>query len=225
MWRGQLEGLGGEARVVALDVPGFGRSPARPAAKQTMAEMADAALELADGLGFASFFLGGMSMGGYVAFAAAWRFRARLEGLILVDTRAEADGPELQASRHVDADRILHEGIGFYLDRQIDKLVSSPDHRAEVEAMIRATSPHGAAAALRGMADRSDARHDLAGLAGLPVLVIGGAEDVITPPDGMRALAAAIPDAKLAIVPGGHMAALEHPAETNRAIAEFIHRR
>src|SRR5262245_19020028 len=61
MWRGQIDGLAGAARVVAPDLPGFGETP--PASDgltpTTMDAYADTVLALADALGFARFVLAG----------------------------------------------------------------------------------------------------------------------------------------------------------------------
>jgi pimeloyl-ACP methyl ester carboxylesterase len=220
MWHGQLAGLGGVARVVAPDLPGFGGSAPGPAG---MADYADAVVALANALGFQRFVLGGLSMGGYVAFAAARAHRERLLGLILCDTRAEPDTPESVQARMADADRALREGTAAYIERLLDLVGASGPARAELERMMRAVAPASFAAALRGIALRPDARPELPGL-DLPVLCLVGADDRITPPDGMRAMAAAIPHATFEIVPGGHAAPLEHPAEANAAIARFLSR-
>jgi pimeloyl-ACP methyl ester carboxylesterase len=227
MWRGQLDGLGGVARVVAVDLPGFGASAASGAETRSMDELAQAVLALADALGWARFALAGASMGGYVAFATLRRARARVAGVCLADTRAENDSPEIQAARHADAARALAEGTDFYVARQAPLLVgkgAAPATIAEVQAMARGVSAATLAATLRGMAARPDARPELAGLAGLPTLVLGGADDALTPPASMQALAAAIPGAELAIVPGGHLAPLEHPDESNAALVRWLGR-
>jgi pimeloyl-ACP methyl ester carboxylesterase len=225
LWRPQLHGLGGLARVVALDLPGFGDSPAPEVEIRTMADFAAAVIELADGLGFRRFVLGGLSMGGYIALAVARAFAERLSGLILCDTRAEPDSPSGVAVRHAAADRALREGVGWYVDEQLPNLVApatDPGVRAEVERMMRAVPPAGFAAALRGIAARPDARPELAGL-GIPTLCLVGADDTITPPVGMRALAAAA-GAELVVVPGGHVPPLESPDAVNAAIARFVSR-
>jgi 3-oxoadipate enol-lactonase len=230
MWRGQLAGLGELARVVAVDLPGFGRSPPPDVETLTMDDLAGNVMAVADALGFDRFVLGGLSMGGYVALAAHRRYASRLEGLILCDTRAEADPEPARAGRHADAARALAEGTAFFVDRQRDSmfapatLASRPELVAEVETWMRAVSPATLAAALRGMAARPDAQGELARITA-PTLVISGRDDKITPPEGMAALARAIPGATLAQVPGGHLAPLEHPDETVAAIAAFLTRR
>ncbi len=232
MWRGQLDGLSAIARVVAIDLPGFGDTP--PAndgrAPFTMDAAADAVIAVADALGFARFVLGGLSMGGYVAFAILRRHAHRLLGLALCDTRAEADTPDTQRGRLADAERALAEGPGFLVEPSLERLLAAetftlhPEIVKTVEVMMRRSTAAGVAGMLRGMAERPDARGLLRGIA-VPTIVIAGAADVITPPDGAQKLAAAIPGAEFAVIPAaGHVAPLEAPDATNAALRRLIRR-
>jgi len=57
----------------------------------------------------------------------------------------------------------------------------------------------------------------------VPALLVGGAEDAITPPECLRAAAAIMPGAKLLIVPAaGHLVPLEQPEVFNAAVLEFL---
>jgi pimeloyl-ACP methyl ester carboxylesterase len=229
MWRGLMAELAGAARVVAVDLPGFGDSPPPAGDTLGMDEMADAALEVADALGGGRVVLGGLSMGGYVALAAARRHRARLAGLLLFDTRAEADTPEGAEGRRTTATRVLAEGIDFFVERSRplwftpETLAGRPAVVAAVDAMAARASRQGVAAALRGMAARPDTRPHLATLR-VPTLVVCGRQDPITPPESMRAMAAAIPGAVFAEVPGAHFSPVEHPAEVAAEVAAFLTR-
>jgi pimeloyl-ACP methyl ester carboxylesterase len=232
MWRGQIDGLAGAARVVAPDLPGFGETP--PASDgltpTTMDAYADTVLALADALGFARFVLAGLSMGGYAALSLARRRPERLAGLILVDTRAEADAEAKQQERIADADDVLAHGYTRQL-AEVAKNALSPETQARrrdlvelVQTLVAQTPRAGYAAAQRGMAARRDARDDLARLT-MPTLCLGGADDVITPPDGMRRLAAAIPGAEMEVVAqAGHLAPLEQPEVVNAAILRLLRR-
>jgi pimeloyl-ACP methyl ester carboxylesterase len=232
MWRGQIDGLGSIARVVALDLPGFGATaPASDGHRPTtMDEYADCVVALADALGFTRFVAAGLSMGGYVALELVRRHPHRLSGLILADTRAEPDPPEGQKGRHHDADRVLNEGLSFLVERMVKGLLA-PETVARrrdivngVEAMIHRSSWHGVAAALRGMAARRDARQWITRI-DVPTLVVVGAEDAITPPRGAQAMAQAIPNAELAVIPGaGHLAPLESPDAVNTAFRKLLRR-
>ena len=97
-----------------------------------------------------------------------------------------------------------------------------PEVAERVRAMIQGTSPRTVVAALAGMAARRDATGQLADIR-VPTLVIVGAEDPITPPSDARAMADAIPAARLVVVEGAaHLPGLEQPGAVNGPIAEFL---
>jgi 3-oxoadipate enol-lactonase len=230
MWRGQIDGLAPYARVVALDLPGFGASaPAVDGARAfTMEAMAEHVIAVADALGFDRFILGGLSMGGYVAFALLRRYRARVLGLALLDTRAEGDSSEAKRGRLETAERATSEGTAFLVERTVANLLAPrtmserPDLKNGAELMVRRASAAGVAAAQRGMADRRDVRAELAKI-DVPTLVGVGADDVITPPEGARTMAQAIRGAQLAVIPNaGHLAPFEQPEATNVALRKLI---
>jgi pimeloyl-ACP methyl ester carboxylesterase len=229
MWCEQLSSLESEYRVITPDLRGHGESPA-PEGVYSMDEMADDVIELLDALHASEpFVLGGLSMGGYVALALFARYPSRVRGLMLLDTRATADTPEAAREREKTAQEVLAAGsvqpvVEKMLPRLFSKKTLELDKKrvALVRAVMERTSPQGIAGALRGMAIRPDRRAELAGLSA-PTLVLGGAEDVITPPPELRSLAAAIPAARLEIIPGaGHMAPYENPAAANAVILEFL---
>jgi 3-oxoadipate enol-lactonase len=226
MWRGQLADLGASARVVAIDLPGFGDSAPPDADVLGMEDLATAVLAVADALGLERFVLGGLSMGGYVALAAARRYPGRLSGLVLLDTRAEPDAEAAREGRHADAARVLSEGTGFFIEKMRPMWVApdtAPEITGELEAMARAAAPASVAAGLRGLAARPDARPHL-GRIEVPTLVISGRDDRVTPPDVMRPMADEIPGATFVEVPGGHFSPLERPGEVNAALAAFLNR-
>src|SRR5207248_534616 len=99
MWRPQRDEFLTSHRVIAPDLPGFGGSRGfdRPPSVDVMA---DAVAHLLDELKIEHAVVGGLSMGGYVALAFARRHAGRLKGLILADTRAEADDDTARANRN-----------------------------------------------------------------------------------------------------------------------------
>ena len=91
-----------------------------------------------------------------------------------------------------------------------------------VRKMVLETDPVAIAAAHRGMAIRPDVTSLLPNLR-FPTLVIVGEHDVISPPQEMRTIADAIPQARFVQIPAaGHMAPMENPAAVNRAISVFL---
>jgi pimeloyl-ACP methyl ester carboxylesterase len=227
MWQGQVEGLASRYRVIVPDLRGFGRSRSNDELV-SMSQFADDLAALLENAGIAEpVVLCGLSMGGYIAFQFWRRHRNWLRALVLCDTRAEADPADTAVARLVTADRVLREGPKFLADGMIPKLFSikTQQHRPDIvdatRLAILAADPHGVAAAARGMAERPDMSASLAEIK-CPTLVMVGQEDVFSPPDGMRQMAAAIPGASFVeISSGGHMAPLENPTEANAALTEF----
>ena len=88
--------------------------------------------------------------------------------------------------------------------------------RCEGGTVPGATRTRGALPSIR------DSRELLARI-GVPTLVVGGAEDALTPPDVMQALADGIPGARFVAIPAaGHLAPLEQPLAVNRALSDFL---
>jgi 3-oxoadipate enol-lactonase len=227
MWEPQKEALAATHRVVRFDARGFGGSPAGDG-PLTMETIADDGAALLDHLGIDKAIVAGCSMGGYAALAFVRRHPRRLAGLVLQDTRAGADTPEAKASRATLAAKVLAEGASAAVEAFLPKLLGETAHRdrpdlaARLRERILATSPRGIANALHGLAARADSRQTLPTVA-VPTLVVVGAEDVLTPPSEAEALAAAIPGARLEVIPGaGHLANLENPGAVNAALRAFL---
>ncbi|MGO9463075.1 MAG: alpha/beta fold hydrolase [Isosphaeraceae bacterium] len=229
MWREQISGIGRSYRVIAPDLRGHGDSPT-PDGAYTMDEMADDVVESLDALAIAEpVVLGGLSMGGYVAFSIMARYPSRVRGLILMDTRASADTPEVAHDREVSARAVLDANsakpvVEKMLPRLFAKatLAEHPERVEPLLVLMEQSPPRGIAGALRGMALRPD-RRPMLGQISVPTLVLVGEDDVITPPAEVKALAGAIPNSRLVVIPqAGHLAPYENPDAANRAILEFL---
>ena len=223
MWRGTGQSLAGKCRVLAPDMRGFGASDLGDG-DPSIADMADDVAALLDGLGIARATVGGLSMGGYVALAFAARHPARLERLILADTRAAADSDKARASRADALALVEKEGVPALVERQLAGLLSenaSEAMRDQVRELCRQGAA-GVCAGIRALRDRPDRQGELPGI-GCPTLVISGALDTLSPPAEMATLAAALPQARLVGIPGaGHLSNLEQPDAFVAAIANFI---
>ena len=228
MWAEQIDALATRCRVIAPDLRGFGQSPAH-GDRVTMDQFADDLAALLDRLAINEpIVLAGLSMGGYIAFQFWRKYASRLRGLILCDTRATADTPEVAAGRHDMAERLLHEGLGPLAETMLSKLLADSTHqwRPEIVEQLRnvmmAANPRGVAAAARGMAERPNMTASLTAIR-CPTLVIVGRSDVISPPAEMRRMALAIPDATFVEIPAaGHMAPLENSIAVNASMIEFL---
>jgi YbgC/YbaW family acyl-CoA thioester hydrolase len=101
IWRDQIDALDGYRRI-ALDLRGMGRSDA-PDLGYSMGIYAADIAALLDVLGIEDVVLCGLSMGGYVIFEFLRGWRHRVRGVVLMDTRAEADGAEARRARDAAA--------------------------------------------------------------------------------------------------------------------------
>ncbi|MGN6392746.1 MAG: alpha/beta fold hydrolase [Gemmatimonadales bacterium] len=227
VWTDQLEQLDGYRRI-APDLRGMGESDA-PDLGYAMSTYAADLAALLDVLGEQEVVLCGLSMGGYVAFEFVRHWRDRVRGLILVDTRAEADGAEARRARDAAATLARESGAEAVADAMLPKILAettmqrSPEVSARIRAMMAATPVAGLVGALAAMRDRPDSTGLLPTLAGLPTLVIVGKEDSLTPPEAARRIVAAIPGARLTVIDGAaHVPPVERPRETTAAIQEFL---
>ncbi len=228
MWRPQVEALRGSYRLIVPDQRGFGGTGGFEDAP-SLERMADDVASLLDGLSITEpVVLGGLSMGGYVALAFARRHAARLRGLLLADTRAEADTPEGKANRDTLIRFAETHSAADVIEQMLPKMVSAETrrHRPEVVEEVRriasAQTPSGIIGALRAMRDRPDATDLLSALT-VPTLVIVGSEDALTPPSLAEGLASRLPQARLVKIPAaGHLANLEQPQAFNQAMESFL---
>lgn len=228
MWNAQIGALAARYRVIAPDLRGFGSSGITPG-KVTMEQFADDLASLLDALGIGGpAVVCGLSMGGYVAWQFWCKYAQRVRALILCDTRAAADAPEVAAGRLVTADRLLREGPGMLAETMMPKLLAEstaagrPELAEALGRVIERTDPQGIAAALRGMAERPDVTARLAEIT-CPALLIVGAEDAISTPQEMGTIARAIPGARLVEIAGaGHMSPVERPQQVSAAMLELL---
>lgn len=227
MWRPQAEALADNRRVITPDYPGFGRSPGSPA-QPDVGYYAKCVRGLLDRLGLEKVILGGISMGGYVAFECMRRFPGRVSALILANTRPDPDSEEARESRKAMARRVAGEGVEVLIELQMQRLLAQgtlQNDAATVElvrGMILESNPNGVVAALSAMRERPDSTPLLPRIS-VPALVIGGAEDAISSPEVMGALAEKIPDSRHVVLEGaGHLSNLESPVEFNTALNDFL---
>jgi len=226
-FRPQIAGLSHRYRFLVPDHRGFGQSP-RGGGISEMSRIAQDVLALLDALELPSAVVGGVSMGGYAAIALLREDPSRVQALVLADTQHTADDEAGRLRREETALAVEREGMVFLAGSMLPKLLSpnAPEAiRRGVDAQIRGNDPAGVAAASRGMALRTDGRDILPRFGG-PTLVVVGEQDAVTPPAKARALAALIPSAQTAIIPGaGHLANQEAPEAFNQILDEFLARR
>jgi 3-oxoadipate enol-lactonase len=224
MWTPQVAAFSPTRRVIAPDLRGYGASPVVPGITP-LSTFAEDIGELLDELHVEHFILGGLSMGGQIAMECYRRFPDRIRGLVLADTFPSPETPAGKKSRNETADRLLREGMRGYADEVLHKMVApyaDADVAAHVHRMMTSTSPEGAAAALRGRAERPDYRGLLTRVA-VPSLVVVGEDDEYTPVSDAKAMHEALPDSTLHVVArSAHMPNLERPTDFNETVSTFL---
>lgn len=228
MWRPQTERFGADGwRVIAPDLRGYGATTVVPGVTPLEVFAGDIA-GLLDHLGIERFALAGLSMGGQIALELYRLVPHRIRALVLADTFPEAETAEGKRRRNEVADRLLRDGMAGYADEQLPKMVAQstiearPEVARHVLTMMRNAPAEGAAAALRGRAERRD-YVDLLGRIDVPTLVLVGSDDEYTPVEWVTRTAGHIPGAELVVIDdAGHLPNLERPDEFDLALAEFL---
>jgi 3-oxoadipate enol-lactonase len=227
IWSHQVAALDGYRRI-APDLRGMGASDAPDLGYSMEIYAADLAA-LLDVLAVEEVVLCGLSMGGYIAFECLRRWRQRVRGLVLMDTRAEADTAEGRKARDGAAALARDRGAEAVTESLLPQVLGRSTRTGasitveRVRGMMSSTPVPGLVGALAAMRDRPDSSPLLPELAGIPTLVVVGEEDELTPPDTARGLADRIPGARLVTISGsGHLPPVERPVETTRALLEFL---
>jgi 3-oxoadipate enol-lactonase len=224
MWEPQLALAERGWRIIAPEI-GRDRFPT------TVDDYAADLVDLLDALHIGDAVVAGLSMGGYGAFAMLRHAPTYLRGLVLADTRPQADTPEGLEGRRRMLELVERGGPPAVADEMIPKLLGEttrrtrPDIVERVRSLTLANSTESIAAAIRVLMTRPDSSPLLAKIR-VPTLVVVGEEDVVTPPPVARAMQQAIPGAELVTIPrAGHLSNLEQPALFNEALAGFLDHR
>jgi 3-oxoadipate enol-lactonase len=224
MWRGQLQALRGEFRVVAPDLRGYGQSPAVGDVAR-MGDLAGDVWALLAELGIGEFAVVGLSMGGLVAMEMAIGDPQRVWALGLVATTAEPVTEDERRERLAMADEVEAAGMDPLLRSMLPRLFGpDPDQRVveSVGAMMAGNNPQGAAAALRGRAERPDYRDGLRALT-MPSWVCVGTADPWSTAAVTRRLVDCLEGPRTLTLPDvGHMPNLEAPARFDRELSDFL---
>jgi 3-oxoadipate enol-lactonase len=228
MWQPQLQAPPDGWRLLAPDLAGLGGSDDHERDAVALDDYASDVLAWLDRLGIGQVVIAGLSLGGYVALALARLAAHRLSGLVLADTKAPADTDEGRAARDRMLETLSERGEDGIAEAMLPKLLGDTTRRtrpelvSEVRSMIVKNSPDGVRRAILRLRGRPDATPVLSRIQ-VPVLIVVGEEDTVTPPSDAAALRAGIPHASLQTIPGaGHLSNLEAPAAFNQSLARFL---
>lgn len=217
MWEPQISALR-DYRVLIPDLRGFG---ATPLVGPWLMEHA-AADVLESFTGKAAFV--GLSMGGYVALQIAAAAPERVAGLVLCDTRAEADANENKAKRAAAIDFVRKNGVELFLGPFLKDAIFNLKASSFLQGVAAKSSPEAVMAALAALAARPEAVSGLSKITA-PTAVLVGSQDKITPLPLSEAMRSRIPGAELHIIPdSGHFSNAENPVAFNERLVSFLKR-
>jgi len=225
MWDDFSSALSKMNKVIAIDLPGFGKTDlfSENNSMELMADTVNAVLEKEE---IKYCLLTGHSMGGYVALAFAKKYAAKLKGLVLFHSHAAADDEQgkINRNRTIEIVKKNHKDFiaGFipslFAEQNIQKYHKEIE---EAKAVSLQTSAEGVIAALAGMRDREDHTSLLKAL-DIPVLFIAGKQDSRIAPEKILPQIALPKHAEALILDGtGHMGFIEARKQTLRTLAHF----
>ena len=224
MWEPQVAPLEERLRVIRYDHRGHGASPV-PAGPYDIEDLGRDVLALMDRLGVERASLGGISLGGMVAMWLGANAPDRVERLVLCCTSAHMPPASAWAER---ADKVRSAGTTEVVaDAVVERWLTpafadaNPETQAWLRAMLVGNDPSGYAECC-GVIERMDLRDALPSIAA-PTLVVSGADDQAAPPEHQRALAEAIPSARLeTLTPAAHIASVEQAEDVTRLILDHV---
>ncbi|RKT07060.1 pimeloyl-ACP methyl ester carboxylesterase [Streptomyces sp. 3211.6] len=220
-----LDELAAGHSVVAVDYPGAGNTPVAEGPLR-LDELADQLVAAADAEGLETFAVLGYSLGGNVALRVAARYPERVTALVLTASFVRAGNRLKQVADLWSG--LAARGENEMLARLMVPLALNPAvfeglSPEEAEEVVRATAASVPAGTV-GQVDLvkgADLRAEAAGVS-VPALVIATTEDRLVPLELQRELAEAVPGARYAELPTGHLPFAERPAEWAALITEFL---
>ena len=228
MWRPQLERVPDGWRFIAPDLRGFGSGGVRTHPAPSMEAFAADIVSMLDALEIEQAAVGGVSMGGYIAFAFLRKAPERCSTVLLANTRPQADTAEGVAAREKMSELVRAEGPSAIAEQMLPKLLGAtslrerPHLAPRVRRMIESNGTEGIDAAIHAMMRRPDSTAMLSSIP-VPALVVAGEEDAIIPLGDAELLGREIPRSRLVVLrSAGHLSNLEVPDDFSTALADFL---
>jgi len=226
-WYKQVNFLKSTYHCITYDIRGLGESPAGNG-QFTMELFVDDLFSIINDLNLEKPVICGLSMGGYIALRAVEREQGKFGGIILCDTKSEADSNEGKLGRAAAIKNVDKNGARGFVEGFIPKCFTEKFitlNKKEYEEILDryiTSDPVGIKGCLLAMAGRTDTTNFLPKI-NIPALLICGGEDRITPPDVMMAMAGKIPGSKFLIIPeAAHLSTFENEKPVNLSISDFL---
>ncbi len=230
MWDSQVKHLDNSYCCITYDVRGMGKSYVGDG-QYTMEAYASDLFAIMEELKLEKPVLCGLSMGGYIALRTAERDQSRFSGLILCNTKSDADTDSAKLVRAEKIDQINTEGVEKFVSEFVPDCFADETIKEkkkiyeEILNKSKTQDPVGLKGALLAMACRTSTNDFLKEI-NIPVLLIAGSLDKLMPPPVMRRMSESIKDSEFGIAPrAGHLTPVENAGFVNDMISGFIHRR
>lgn len=223
MFDAQVAALSDKFRVVTWDERGFGQTEYDGNAF-TYWDSARDCLALMTHLGIDSAVLGGMSQGGFLSLRAALTAPERVRALVLIDTAADNDGPEILAAYRQMVDTwITHGPVDELANIIANIIIADPQENAKWIAKWKARPKEAMIHPSGCLLDRDDITSRISEIT-CPALVIHGSADTAISADRAEALKAGLRGAQdIVWVEGAaHAANLTHPHIVNPPLRAFL---
>ena len=229
LWKPAAQALITRYRVILPDLRGHGESGVGDGPATMEKHTADIARVLDHEEVRRAAFVG-VSIGGYVLFEFWRKYRARVDALVLCNTKAQADTPEARAVRLQAATFVLERGTELFFGSMIPKLMGKttrdtrPDLVEGALRMMRTMSPEDVAMVQRGMAERQDSVDTLKTI-NVPTMLVTGDEDILTGVGEAELMRQNISGSEIKLIAkAGHYSPWEQPEEVGKLLRQFLDR-
>ena len=227
LWKPAAQALITRYRVILPDLRGHGESGVGDGPATMEKHTADIARVLDHEEVRRAAFVG-VSIGGYVLFEFWRKYRARVDALVLCNTKAQADTPEARAVRLQAATFVLERGTELFFGSMIPKLMGKstcdtrPDLVEGALRMMRTMSPEDVAMVQRGMAERQDSVETLKTI-NVPTMLVTGDEDILTGVGEAELMRQNISGSEIKLIAkAGHYSPWEQPEEVGKLLRKFL---
>jgi len=167
-------------------------------------------------------------MGGYIALNAIENYPERFNALLLCDTNCAADLPQAKDKRMETIESIKEKGVELYAQESLKRLFAPISFSKQIEeisivrAMIIGTSKESLFKTLYAIAQRAESCTKLHEIK-VPVLILVGKDDEITPGDVALAMHKKIKNSTIHFIDrAGHLSNMENPIQFNFQLNNFL---
>ena len=223
MWDRQIGELSKHFRILRYDFRGHGGSSA-PVGAYSLDRLGRDVLELLDALGLERVDFLGLSLGGFVGQWLGIHAPERIDRLILSNTSSHLapasyfDERIAAVQQADDMSQTAEVFLGNWFPATM--VAANGPVIEEFRAMLLAIDRQGLAGLFAAVRD-ADFRRTVA-LIPRPTLIIAGQYDTVTALNHSELIAAAVPGAKLVVLPAVHLSNVEYPTEFMQAVLRFL---